>query len=143
MREAKEIHVDKKELREVCQKFNLKLAILFGSCASRKSRRQKSDIDIGILCEGGDHIIENDLLLVQEFIKVFNNDRVDLTYLNYADPLMLSEIVNNGVLLYQDRKGRFAEFKITALKKHFDAKKFYILEDLCFEKFRQKRANKL
>jgi len=143
MGELKTIHVDREGLREVCQKFNLKLAILFGSYASGKFIKEKSDIDIGILCKGRNHIIENDLFLIQEFIKLFNNDRVNLTYLNYADPLLLFEVAKNGVLLYQDRRDRFAEFKITAIKKHLDARKFYILEDLCLEKFMQKRTGKL
>lgn len=75
---------------------------------------------------------------MQAFIKILNNDRLDLVYLNYADPLLLLEIVKNGVLFYQDKKSRFAEFKIAALKRHFDAEKFYRLEDLCLERFNKK-----
>lgn len=140
MKEKKEIKVDKKGLREVCKKFNLKLVILFGSYASRKGVKQKSDIDICILCKDVGHIIDNDLRILQALSRVFGSNRIDLTYLNYADPLLLLEVVKNGVLLFQDKKGRFAEFKITALKKHFDAQKFYRLEDLCLEKFIQKKA---
>jgi len=78
-------------------------------------------------------------LILVYFVKMEKIDRLDLVYLNYADPLLLSEIAKNGVLLFQDRKSRFAEFKITALKRHFDAEKFYRLEDLCLERFLKKR----
>jgi len=142
MKEIKTINVDKKGLRKICRKFNLNLVILFGSHTSGKGIKKESDIDIGILCENGEKIIENDLRIMKALIKILNNDRVDLVYLKYADPLLLLEIAKNGVLLYQDRKGRFAEFKIRALKKHFDAEKFYRLEDLCLDRLLQKRAYK-
>lgn len=142
MEQIKMINIDKEALKKVCQKFNIKLVVLFGSHASKKGLKKDSDFDIGVFCENGKNIIKNDLLIIQAFIKVLNNDRLDLVYLNYADPLLLSEIAKNGVLLFQDRKSRFAEFKIAAFKRHFDAEKFYRLEDLCLERFLQKRAHK-
>lgn len=135
MKEKKTIKFSKIRLKEVCQKFNIKLVILFGSYARREGIAKDSDIDLGILCENGKNIKKKDLLIIQEFSKVFKDERVDITYLNHADPLLLFEIVKNGDRLFQDKKGRYAEFKIKAIKRHFDAEKFYRLEDLCLEKF--------
>jgi len=132
------IIIKEEELYKICSKFKLKLVILFGSYASNKGLTEESDIDIGVLCENGKNIIENELPLTRAFIELLGCDRVDLIYLNYAEPLLLLEVVKNGILLYQDRKDRFAEFKIKAIKRHFDAEKFYKLEDLCLKRFLEK-----
>jgi len=137
--EATNIKVDKERLKRVCQKFNLYLVILFGSYSSGNGLNEESDVDIGILCENGKNIIENDLQILQEFARILKNERLDLVYLNYADPLLLYEITKSGLLLYQDKKDRFAEFKIKALKRHFDAEKFYRLEDICLERFLKRK----
>ncbi|MFQ6082335.1 MAG: nucleotidyltransferase domain-containing protein [Candidatus Aminicenantia bacterium] len=139
MEQIKTMNVDKERLRKICKKSNLNLVILFGSHATKKGIKKESDIDIGILYKKVENIVKNDLRLTQAFIKVLGNDRVDLIYLNYADPLLLFEMAKNGILLYQDKEDRFAEFKIKAIKRHLDAEKFYKLEDLCLERFLQNK----
>jgi len=139
MPEANPIQFNKKKLHEVCEKFGLSLVILFGSNAKKKGRKPDSDVDIGIQVKDIDTLVKKDLALLSAFTEAFEHSKIDLTYLNYADPLLLYEIVKDGILIYQDKKGLFAEFKIKALKKHFDAKKFYELEDICLQRFVQRK----
>jgi|Deesub1362B_J571_1020462.scaffolds.fasta_scaffold00671_20 predicted nucleotidyltransferase len=136
------ITIKEEKLQKICRKFKLKLVILFGSYASKKGWTEESDIDIGVLCENGKNIIENELPLTKAFIELLGCERIDLIYLNYADPLLLIEVVKNGILLYQDKEDRFAEIKIKAIKRHFNAEKFYKLEDLCLKRFLRKGNDK-
>jgi len=133
---------NKKRLQEVCEKFGISLVILFGSNAKKKGIKPESDVDIGIQVRDTDIIVKKDLSLLRAFTEAFAHSKIDLTYLNYADPLLLYEIIKDGILMYQDKRGRFAEFKINALKKHFDAKKFYELEDKCLQRFTRRKQEK-
>ncbi len=142
MSETNSIQFNKKKLQELCEKFGLSLVILFGSNAKKKGIKPESDVDIGIQVKDKDTIVKKDLALLSAFTEAFEHNKIDLTYLNYADPLLLYEIVKDGILIYQDKKGRFAEFKIKALKRHFDAKKFYELEDICLQRFTQRKQEK-
>ena len=65
------------------------MVILFGSYASQKGITEESNIDLGVLCENRENIIKNELPLVKAFIELLDCDRIDLTYLHHADPLLL------------------------------------------------------
>lgn len=117
--------IDKKRLENLCQKYNIQLIILHGSYA-RGNARGKSDIDIGILSrEKFD--LNNQLNILNDFGEVFG-DKFDPVFLNGAEPLISYQVAIHGKPLFEETEGIFQRFRIQAVARYMDSKKFRIME---------------
>jgi predicted nucleotidyltransferase len=84
------------QLDAIRRKYHLKLLLLHGSQVSQKLHAE-SDIDIAVVKNNASSL---DLLgLISDLAKIFSSDRIDLTDLTLADPLLRHAVVTKSELL--------------------------------------------
>lgn len=122
-----DLKLDKERLKKLCQKYHIKLMILHGSYASGNAA-SKSDIDIGIL--GGEKFDSGSKIdILEDFSEVFG-DKFDPVFLNGAEPLISYQVAIHGKPIYEETQGLFQRFRIQAVAKYMDSKKFRDMEKL-------------
>jgi predicted nucleotidyltransferase len=100
------------------------LILLHGSRVDGKTH-PKSDIDIAVLPKIGQKI---DILdLISDFSEIYNSDKLDITDLSKADPLLLYAVTTKSKLL-SGSKGIFKDLKLKAFKKYIDYLPFLKME---------------
>lgn len=120
----------KQKINKIAKKYGLKLVLLFGSFANGKMH-ENSDMDIAVL-SAKNIPFERYLNLTGELSKLFCKD-VDLTILNEANPLLLSQVSKNSALLYGNKKS-FAEFKLYAFHRYNDYLPYFKMERILNKK---------
>lgn len=125
----------KKDIRYIGEKYNLKFIILHGSYA-RNAARYRSDLDIAVL---GKHpiTVEDLLSLYGELAGIFGDmpsRELDLKSIHKADPLFLYEVTKDSQLLYGDVTD-YHELQAYAFVNFFDSKDFFRLEHHLINKF--------
>ncbi len=119
------LRIDEERLKKLCQKHSILLIILHGSYA-KGNERGKSDIDIGILSRKK-FDSSNQLNILNDLGEVFG-DRFDPVFLNGAEPLINYQVAIHGKSLFEEKEGIFHHFRIQAIAKYMDSKKFRIME---------------
>lgn len=119
------LNYNKDGLKRLCQKYNLSLVILHGSYV-KGITTSKSDIDIGILGEPG-LINEKYFDILKDFSSIFG-DKFDPVFINGAEAMITYHVALNGIPLYEKTKGLFNSFKVGAIARYLDTKKFRLLE---------------
>ena len=121
------LRIDRKKLEKLCRKHKIRLLVLHGSYATQ-NENPKSDIDIGVLRR---EKVDSDkkLAIMDDFSELFG-DKFDPVFLNGAEPLISYQVAIHGSPLFEAEKGSFSEFRIHALARYMDSKKFRILEKL-------------
>ncbi|MBU4480926.1 nucleotidyltransferase domain-containing protein [Patescibacteria group bacterium] len=117
----------KRKLKELAEKYQLKLMILFGSQVKERFH-QESDVDVAYLSKkdlSGKEIIALDC----DLIDVFSQDRVDLTNLRQDNPFLSSEIAKNSQLLY-GKEMDYLEFKAFAFKDYVNHQPLFDLTSI-------------
>ncbi len=119
------LNYNKNNLKELCQRYKLSLVILHGSSA-KGTVTANSDIDIGIL---GDRSVikEKYFDILRDFSLIFG-DKFDPVFLNGAEAMINYHVAVNGIPLYENIKGLFNLFKLAAISRYIDTKKFRLLE---------------
>lgn len=93
------------------------IAYLFGS---RANGSEKSfDIDIAIYTSG-DFLWEDYHLLYGELTKKLHSDRLDIIWLNNAEPILSFEVIRNGRVLFFRDADRLNDFELKAKKRYYD-----------------------
>ncbi len=116
-------------LEELAKQNNIKYIVLFGSQAMGM-QREDSDFDIAIFRDEFKSLEEyTNVLFGLEEVLGFCSDKIDLTNLKYADPLLRYEITSKGKLLYGNELD-YEEFCAFAFKDYVDSKPLF---DLRFE----------
>ncbi|MEA3344909.1 MAG: nucleotidyltransferase domain-containing protein [Chloroflexota bacterium] len=113
--------MDEAALREICQKHDLKLVILFGSRA-KGCARQDSDYDVGVLRRQGIIPPEQFLELAYRLSRALDMGNVDLVDLRRASPLLKYEAARSARVLYEAEAGFFDCFHVYAWKLYQDAR---------------------
>jgi predicted nucleotidyltransferase len=122
-----DLKIDKERLENLCQKYHIQLLILHGSYATGNAA-SKSDIDIGIL--GQEKFDSNNKIdILDDFSEVFG-DKFDPVFLNGAEPLISYQAAIHGKPLYEATRGVFQCFRLLAVAKYMDSKKFRDMEKL-------------
>jgi predicted nucleotidyltransferase len=116
---------NKDDFKRLCQKYNLSLVILHGSYA-KGIVTSKSDIDIAFLGEP-DIINERYFDILKDFSSIFG-DRFDPVFINGAEAMITYHVALNGIPIYEKTKGLFNSFKVSAVARYLDTKKFRLLE---------------
>lgn len=117
--------VQKLNIEKIAKKYNLKLAVVFGSFASGKNKKD-SDLDLGIL--GNKEIsFEKQIKLINEFSQIFKKE-IDLSILNRANPLLLFEASKNSVLLFGNQED-LAKFRLYAFRVYNDYAPYFKIEN--------------
>jgi len=119
------LRIDEERLKKLCQKYGILLIILHGSYA-KGNVRGKSDIDIGILSRKK-FDSSNQLNILNDLGEVFG-DRFDPVFLNSAEPVINYQVAIHGKSLFEEKEGIFQRFRIQAIARYMDSKKFRIME---------------
>ena len=105
---------DKKKIAEIAKRHGLALVVLFGSQA-RGDARKKSDFDIAYSSIAPMDLREENNMAI-EFHSVCRTINVDLVNLRNAGPLLLREIVDEGVVLYEAKESLFNNLYLYAMR---------------------------
>lgn len=121
------VKFDEVKLAQLCNDLNLSLVALFGSQATGKTR-VGSDIDIAVLSDRKAISPEYKFEVWEAFLWFFHRADVDVIVLNHAPSLLGYKVATTGKVLYESRPNVWRDFRLLAVKKHADAKKFYELK---------------
>jgi len=124
-----------KKLREIAEKYNLKLLLLFGSRAgNKKFLHKESDFDVAYLPKN-DLDLMKEAKLICDLMPIFRSEKIDLANLKKASPFLFYSIFQNCQILYADNPLLFYYLRSYAFKKYVETKPLY--------QERTKRINKL
>jgi len=103
----------------------IKLIVLFGSRAEKKVKSD-SDYDVAVLMDEKNDISDfknygATLFFLSEALGI-PGEKIDLTRINEANPLLQHEIFSTGKLIFGDRI-LFDEYRGAAFREYIDAKK--------------------
>lgn len=126
------------QIREIGEKYKLKLILLHGSYAKDK-QRSGSDLDIAILGKQPmDWKIFSNIFSDLEDIFGNNKEReLDLKTLENVDPLFLYQIMKDSVLLY-GASFDYWELKTYAIRNYWDNMPIFKLEEILVNKYFRK-----
>ncbi len=115
----------KEKLEELRQKHNLRLVLLHGSQVDGHTHKD-SDMDIAVLSEDpqkGFDLLE----LIGDLTDLFHSDKIDVSNLNRANPLLLFNATLKGELL-AGKQADYEALKLLAFKRFHDYKPYFELE---------------
>lgn len=124
--ELKLTQKQKREIRKVGQKYNLTLALIFGS-QMKHIANQESDLDIGIL----DSKPENYKRfgeLYSAFSNIFKGYNVDVRFLRDAEPVFLYQVFKGSQLVYGEPQ-IYKNYKAIVYKRYFDNNPLFDLKE--------------
>ena len=107
--------------KKIFQKFNVKLAYLFGSQAKGNAAAE-SDFDLAVLFEeaGDKHNLFEKTLYLAEELRDYFPKRIDIVSLNDAPLLLKYEVVSNGQALYCANEAERIDFEVLIIKEYID-----------------------
>lgn len=119
-----------KDYERLMRLIGADIIFLFGSVLS-DSFREDSDIDIGIYFES---IRYDKNSVCDTIIDFFRTERIDISFLNEASPLLLFQVIKKGKPVAYKNYVELVEFQLRCLKKYWETRKFrkmkeYLLKD--------------
>jgi predicted nucleotidyltransferase len=94
------------------------IAYLFGSRLKDKNKIS-SDIDIAIYTSD-DFSWQDYYLLYGSLTKRLHSDRLDLVWLNRAEPILSFDVIKNGKVLFFNNADTLNDFELKAKKRYYD-----------------------
>lgn len=109
----------KPKIAEIAEKHGLNLVVLFGSQATGKTHKE-SDIDIAY---AGDKKLtfDEEIQVNSDLVDSFKRDDVQLVNIRKASPLLMKQIVDHAVVLYERERNIFNSIYILAQRMFEDA----------------------
>jgi len=137
--------INQEKLNNKAGELGIELIILFGSRANNTATDQ-SDYDIAVLMLPNKNLSNLNtytsvLFFLSEVLQI-PEDKIDLTNLNDANPLLAYHVFFNGKLLYGD-KLTFLEEKAVSYREYIDAEKLFKLEEKIIYKHQRQLRNAL
>ncbi|MDD5738932.1 MAG: nucleotidyltransferase domain-containing protein [Candidatus Pacebacteria bacterium] len=125
----------KNRIEKISQKCSLALLLLFGSQVTGQTHKE-SDFDIAYIAEKQLNLKQESQFIV-DLNGIFKTEKVDLTNLKNASPLLVFGIFQNCQILYQNQKDPllFARLRVYSFKRYIETKPFY---ELKFQRLRKK-----
>jgi len=115
--------VDKSKIKRLVRKHGLELLLIYGSVAKGQAKKN-SDIDVAFRSVSK----VNFLGLMADLVEILEFSKVDLVNLDTANPLLLSQIVSDYVVLY-GKKRAVDNLEIRAFTRYVDFKPFFDMEN--------------
>lgn len=131
--------IDRDRVREMAERFQLDLVLLFGSRAKGRARRH-SDYDIAVLDASHSLTHEQQLKLAGEFTLLLRTDNIDLVFLRRAKPLLRYNAVRECVVLYEREPLLYRHYRWQVCKMWEDSRWLHNLKRRRIEKFLQSRG---
>lgn len=128
--------IDIQKLNKLAFEKGIKLIVLFGSQAEKKSRSD-SDYDVAVLTDGKKEALDfkeySDLLVLLSQALGVPGEKIDLTQINEANPLLQKEIFFKGQLLFGEQM-LFNEYQAVAFREYVDARELFETENRMIKK---------
>ena len=102
------LEIDRQKIKALAEKYSLELVVLFGSKATGQTH-ENSDIDIAYL-PTPDFSVDNEGKLYLDLMETVKNNQLDLVNLKQVSPLLLKQITDQCVVLYERRVSTFNRF---------------------------------
>jgi predicted nucleotidyltransferase len=118
--------VDRQQLEEVARGLGIELLVQFGSTVTGTSHAG-SDLDLAILFGRAPQSIADTADAALRLQALEPNREVDIAVLNHADPLLMKQVTDRGVLLFGD-PSRWQAFRLYAFKRYQDHQRFLRME---------------
>jgi predicted nucleotidyltransferase len=116
---------DEKKIKEIAEKYELKLLLLFGSQVTGKTHKF-SDFDFGYIGSRSMNYYEKGNLEVD--LSRLIKKEADSADLRNVGPLLKYEIIKNNVILYQDAK-TYEDFFVRTLREYFESNRLFAIRD--------------
>ena len=111
-----DVNVDK----TIFQKYNVKLAYLFGSRAKGTSA-ETSDFDIAVLFKNpSDPLALKETTALSRKLANFFPAKIDIVSLNCSSLLLKYEVVSTGEILYYENELDRIDFEVSVVKEYID-----------------------
>ena len=117
-----------------CARHDLELVVLFGSQATGRAT-PRSDVDLALLTARKVPDVEYQEGVWESTLHLLQRSDVDVVWLDHAAPLLGYQVAVTGRLVHEARPGIFRDFRLRALKRHWDAKRFYDLKRRALHRF--------
>ncbi|MHA1858695.1 MAG: type VII toxin-antitoxin system MntA family adenylyltransferase antitoxin, partial [Candidatus Thorarchaeota archaeon] len=105
-------------------RYGVRFAVLFGSLATGDAG-PNSDVDIGVYLDKGRDIDLNVELEIGVLLeKVLEREDVDLVILNHANPALVFQAVNRGLLIFCVDEGEYEDYCVRAAAVFYDYQEF-------------------
>lgn len=127
----------KPQIKELSEKYGLKLVILFGSQVTGRTHKE-SDFDIAFTADKLMGLRETAEILFDFTKELKVGSNIELINLKNASPLLLKQIAMNSLIMYEKEPHLYNLFKIYAIKRYMEERKFLKFKDLSLNKFLQK-----
>ena len=114
------------ELRELAQRFRIRLILQFGSTVTGRTH-DRSDLDLAVKLDSADVSLQTVLEMQEALQTQFPGREVDLAILNRADPLFLKKILESCRVLFGTPQD-LARLRLYAFKAHQDFLPYLELE---------------
>lgn len=125
----------KQKIREIAKKYDLDLLLLFGSrVRNKKHLHKESDFDVAYLSKKDLDLME-EAELICDLMSVFKSERLDLTDLKKAGPLLRQKIFEDHKILYYKNPEIYSLYQIYAIKGYIEAKPLFELTRQFIENF--------
>jgi len=126
-------HKQKSAVKKLAKKYKIELMLAFGSQVTGKTHKN-SDLDIAILPHEKESGIKYFSDLTAELSEIFDDKEIDLSFINMADPLLLSNICKKPLLLYGNIR-KLYNLKIYSFKRFEDYKPYFSIESNFLDKY--------
>lgn len=124
-RMSMDIMTKKNEVVKIAEKYGLDLVVLFGSQATGQTHKE-SDIDIAY--SGNKRLtFDEEIRINSDLIDAFERDDVQLVNIKKASPLLMKQIVDHAVILYEREKSIFDSIFVLAQRMFEDARTLFDL----------------
>jgi predicted nucleotidyltransferase len=115
----------RRRLDEVANDHGVELLVQFGSTVTGTTHA-RSDVDLGVLFRDDDRLADRAMDLSAALHEAMPGD-IDIAVLNHADPLLLKQVTERGVLLHGS-PNRWQELRAYAFRRYQDHQRFFEME---------------
>lgn len=125
----------KRDIAHIAQKHRLELVVLFGSHATGRLH-PKSDIDVAVL----PHDVSVLSRVTEEIGDVFGRNDVEVADLSAPSPYLWHAVAQEGVLLYESKRGLFSLWRLRAMNLWYDSAWLRVKQTQYLKAWAQKHA---
>lgn len=112
--------MNSKVLKEFFEKNDdILLAFVFGSVAKGRERGE-SDVDIAVLFSNKPPFKRS--FEIKDEISDILKKEIDIAVLNDASPILCMQVLKNGKIIFERKKGEYSKFFVNTSKLYYDLK---------------------
>ena len=102
------MEIDREKIRAVAEKYDLEFVVLFGSQATGRTH-PKSDVDLAYF-PPPIFPFDHESKLYLDMVEAIRKNEIDIINLKRASSLLLKQVVDKSLVLYEKHRGDFDEF---------------------------------